>query len=583
MLLLTPRFGYQAHEGSSSNVDVDDPSTLVVLYSDDGRPVLMERDDEAEDDACAALAFAILGVDNANEVRWPVRLRGVEAYDFLEEVLPGLREQGWVIFGVSSLRAHQIHRMNVEVSVASDVDWFDVGVGFEAAEEVVPTADVLESWALGRRYHRLRDGSVARLPERWLERHGHTLSELRDVQRAAGRRLGAWAAPMAKELLEAAEPSEGQKTWRRLAELLETFETIPDVEPCVPVQATLRDYQKIGVRWLSFLRDTGLGGILADDMGLGKTLQVLVTLADTHGLDRGMMSLVVAPVSVLRNWAAEAKRFVPGLNVHVHHGHNRRDTVPPDTDVIITSYALLRLELERFAQTRYRYVVLDEAQHIKNARSQVARAARLLRANHRLALTGTPLENNLHDLWSLFQFVMPGFFGSEASFRRRYARPIQADGDMEALRRLKARLRPFVLRRLKSDVALELPPHQEQVLYCDLGPDQRRLYEQIRATWRSVVLKEVDTRGVGGATLTVLEALTRLRQTCCDARLVPLDEARHVQGSAKMELLSELLDDVLAGGHRSLIFSQWPSLLKLVRAMLAIQIEVSDLPFDQHG
>ncbi|MEL6181946.1 MAG: DEAD/DEAH box helicase, partial [Myxococcota bacterium] len=332
VLLLTPRFGYQAHEGSSSNVDVDDPSTLVVLYSDDGRPVLMERDDEAEDDACAALAFAILGVDNANEVRWPVRLRGVEAYDFLEEVLPGLREQGWVIFGVSSLRAHQIHRMNVEVSVASDVDWFDVGVGFEAAEEVVPTADVLESWALGRRYHRLRDGSVARLPERWLERHGHTLSELRDVQRAAGRRLGAWAAPMAKELLEAAEPSEGQKTWRRLAELLETFETIPDVEPCVPVQATLRDYQKIGVRWLSFLRDTGLGGILADDMGLGKTLQVLVTLADTHGLDRGMMSLVVAPVSVLRNWAAEAKRFVPGLNVHVHHGHNRRDTVPPDTE-----------------------------------------------------------------------------------------------------------------------------------------------------------------------------------------------------------------------------------------------------------
>ncbi|MEL6182705.1 MAG: DEAD/DEAH box helicase, partial [Myxococcota bacterium] len=161
----------------------------------------------------------------------------------------------------------------------------------------------------------------------------------------------------------------------------------------------------------------------------------------------------------------------------------------------------------------------------------------------------------------------------------RYARPIQADGDMEALRRLKARLRPFVLRRLKSDVALELPPHQEQVLYCDLGPDQRRLYEQIRATWRSVVLKEVDTRGVGGATLTVLEALTRLRQTCCDARLVPLDEARHVQGSAKMELLSELLDDVLAGGHRSLIFSQWPSLLKLVRAML-VKREIAHLYLD---
>ena len=562
-LLVTPRFGYTAGEWVSE-VEVGDPSSLVVVRDGEGEPQLVERDEEAEGEALGAL-LAAAGLEVG---RWPLRLRGVEAYDFLEEALPGLVEQGWVVFGGSRLRAHRVRAMKPSVSMSSGTDWFDLKVEFNADEVQVSVDEVIAAWVSGRRYHRLRDGSVARLPEQWLERHGQALIELRDVRRAASGRLGAWAAPMAQGLMEASEGGEGRATWRRLAELLTSFEAIPEVEPCVPVEATLRAYQRDGVRWLSFLRDTGLGGVLADDMGLGKTLQVLVTLADTHGAASGMVSLVVAPVSVLYNWAAEARRFVPSLKTYVHHGRDRQEVIPPGTDVIITSYALLRLELERFSQTRYRYVVLDEAQHIKNARSQVAQAARRLRVEHRLALSGTPLENNLHDLWSLFQFVMPGFFGSEASFRRRYARPIQLDGDEEALARLKARIRPFVLRRLKRDVAIELPPRQEQILYCDLGPDQRRLYEQIRATWRSVVLDEVEEKGVGGATLTVLEALTRLRQTCCDARLVPLDEARGVEGSAKIEQLLELVDEMIAGGHRALVFSQWPTLLKLVRAEL---------------
>ncbi|MCA9543716.1 MAG: DEAD/DEAH box helicase, partial [Myxococcales bacterium] len=299
----------------------------------------------------------------------------------------------------------------------------------------------------------------------------------------------------------------------------------------------------------------------ADDMGLGKTVQTLATLIDTHR-EPGPPSLVVAPTSVLGEWAAQAARFAPTLTVHVHHG-GRRGEIPADADLVITTYALLRLDQETLARP-WRYVVLDEAQTIKNPASAVTRAARGLDARHRLALTGTPLENHLLELWSLFHWLMPGFFGSQGAFGQRYLRPIQDDESEAAMEALRARIRPFILRRLKREVAAELPPRQVQVLRCELTEPERALYEKVKHTFRDQVLGKVRRDGVKRSTIQVLEALMRLRQAACDAGLLPFPEAQGLGPSSKRLLLLDLVGELVEEGHRALVFSQWPSLLKRV-------------------
>ncbi|MGK0362009.1 MAG: SNF2 family DNA or RNA helicase [Bradymonadia bacterium] len=349
-----------------------------------------------------------------------------------------------------------------------------------------------------------------------------------------------------------------------MAEKVQRFDRVADRPVPKTVKATLRDYQHRGFRWLCTLRELGLGGVLADDMGLGKTLQTLAFLAEVHADPKAGQSLVVAPTSVVHNWIEEARRFTPSLRVVLHHGAHRGE---PSTDaqIIVTSYALMRIDRDALTARRLEVVVLDEAQAIKTPTSQVAQAARALDARTRLALTGTPIENNLIELWSLMQYVMPGFFGGKAAFTRRYATPIQRHGDADALNAMRRRVRPFVLRRLKDEVARELPPRQEQILYCELGPAQRRLYNKVRTTYAATVMNSVDQKGIGGSTIQVLEALTRLRQACCDPALLPMPEAAGVTRSAKRERLMETVRALIEDGHRALVFSQWPSLLKRVR------------------
>ena len=545
-LLVEPRFAYGAVEVARGG------AALVRIDEADGAR-FVQRDLAAE--------TALLGILDAALPSEP--LEGEVAYDFLLDGLPQLG--AFTLMMDPSLRV-PVGGARASVGFKSGVDWFDVSVDFEVDGRAVPASAVLATWRAGRRYLELDDGTLARLPAQWLERHGEAAEELREMQRGRRGRLGTFAAPLAEALLDEAETVDPATLapWREAAERLRTFDRIPE-RPLPPgVDATLRDYQHAGYRWLAALRDLGLGGVLADDMGLGKTLQTLVLLADTHRTP-GRPSLVVAPTSVIHNWVAEARRFTPTLRAALFYGPNRGE-VPTDVDVVVTSYALVRLDdgLRR----PWRYVVLDEAQQIKNPASQVAKACQALDAAHRLALTGTPLENHLVELWSIVHFLMPGFFGSRAAFERRYATPIQKKGDADALAAMRRRLRPFILRRLKSEVASELPPRTEQVLYCELGPAQRRLYEQVRETYRDQVLQHVDVAGVERSTIQVLEALTRLRQACCHPQLLPFPEARKVTASAKLELLAELLDDMLAEDHRALVFSQWPSLLKFVAADL---------------
>jgi SNF2 family DNA or RNA helicase len=317
--------------------------------------------------------------------------------------------------------------------------------------------------------------------------------------------------------------------------------------------ADLRAYQRAGAAWLIARRDARLGALLADDMGLGKTLQLLAALGPGR-------ALVVCPTSVLHEWRDQLSRFRPALRVSTYHGASR--SLDPEADVTLTSYALLRLDADALAAREWDAVVLDEAQAIKNPSSQISRAARRLSARWRVALSGTPVENRLDELWSQMAFLNPGLLGTRRDFEQRYSRPI-AGGDREAADRLNRRLRPFVLRRTKAEVAPELPERTEVERRCELSEDERALYEGLRAATRSEVVRQLDR---GASPLGALEALLRLRQAACHPGLLPGSEG-HLT-SAKTELLLELLETIVADGHRALVFSQWTGLLDLIEPPL---------------
>jgi SNF2 family DNA or RNA helicase len=339
--------------------------------------------------------------------------------------------------------------------------------------------------------------------------------------------------------------------YEALRAMVERHDDIPEAPLPDDLHGTLRHYQQHGVDWMAFLREAELGALLADDMGLGKTVQALCAL-------RGR-TLVVAPTSVVHNWASETKRFRPGLRASVYHGPGRR--LDPKADLTLTTYSILRLDADALAAESWDTLILDEAQLIKNPDSQVARAAHRLSAAFRLALSGTPVENRLTELWSLFRVINPGLLGARADFSDRYEKPIDK-GDAEAAARLRERIRPFVLRRLKREVAPELPPRTEVVLHAELGDDERDLYDAVRAATQHDLVAQLES---GGNVLQALEALLRLRQAACHPALVPGGSAER---SSKTDVLLELLDEAVADGHKVVVFSQWTSLLDLLEPLL---------------
>jgi superfamily II DNA or RNA helicase len=408
---------------------------------------------------------------------------------------------------------------------------------------------VLRAWQDGLSLVPLDRGGFAPLPADWLAKHGHRVADLlaaRDEEGKIAKVAIPTLAALADELGEPRPPS-----WSSLEPLLRDFEHIPPAELPADLTATLRAYQRAGVDWLCFLRSAGLGALLADDMGLGKTLQTLCAV-------RGK-TLIVAPKSVVHNWKNEAERFRPGLSTSVYQGPKR--ALDPRADVTITSYAILRLDAERLAETAWDTVVLDEAQAIKNPDSQVSRAAYALKTKFAIALTGTPLENRLEELWSILHFSHRGLLPGRGQFRERYAAPIE-QGDRERLAALRQKTKPFILRRLKREVLPELPPRTDMILEVELDPAERDVYSAVRAaTLRDVVAKLKE----GGSVLPALEALLRLRQAACHSALVPGQSAT---GSSKIEALLENLEPVAAEGHKALVFSQWTSLLDLVEPHL---------------
>ena len=364
---------------------------------------------------------------------------------------------------------------------------------------------------------------------------------------------------------------QGAASLQALVQKLQGASPIAEVPLPASMHASLRPYQQQGLNWLQFLRAQGLGGILADDMGLGKTLQTLAHIQVEK--DAGRLTapaLVIAPVSLMGNWHSEAARFCPGLRTLVLHGaarHELADSVA-EHDLVIAPYSLLQRDRERWLQLQWHLVVLDEAQNIKNASTNVAQVVSALQARHRLCLSGTPMENHLGEIWSLFHFLMPGFLGSQQRFRELFRNPIEKQGDTGRLAQLRARVAPFMLRRTKALVASELPPKVETVMRVELTGAQADLYETIRLGMEKTVREALHSKGLAKSQITILDALLKLRQVCCDPHLVPLESARQVRESAKMAQLMELLPEMLAEGRRVLLFSQFTSMLGLIEAEL---------------
>ncbi|HEY9722239.1 MAG TPA: SNF2-related protein [Oscillatoriaceae cyanobacterium] len=562
--------------GTAAAVLPGDPRALVGGELD-GEWGFWKRDPVAESALVARLAETSLESRGGGQyMAW-----GETALSFLMDEVPLLLRDGWELFGEERLQRHRVNRRqaSVSISVSTGIDWFDLRTTVEIEGETIAWEALREALKRNSRFVRLGSGAFARLPEEWLLRQQQLAESLGfsavGEENAFVQQLPRYLAPAAQELLATADTQHTDTDWRQFLLGLEAVEELPEVPTPEGFVGELRQYQAHGLSRLSFWREHGVHGILADDMGLGKTIQAIALLLSEHEAGRRGPSLLVAPTSVVYNWEQEIARFAPGLKVLVLHGADRHAHYEelPEADVVVTSYGLLQRDRAVLEEQPFHYVILDEAQKIKNPRSQAAKAACRINARHRLCLTGTPIENNLLEFWSLFHFLMPGLLGNERYFRSRYLRALPEETD-QARERLRKLTRPFILRRLKGDVAQDLPPRTEIVAYCELGEEQRKLYEETLGAVRGQIFAEIRTRGFKRAHFHVLEGLLRLRQVVCDPKLVLRDEPRNVP-SAKLEMFMDMLREMIAEGHRVLVFSQFVKMLAILREAL----EAEEIPY----
>jgi superfamily II DNA or RNA helicase len=428
----------------------------------------------------------------------------------------------------------------------------------------------------------LDDGRILKLPA---DRMARLLAVLDDMAVAASRMTGdtlVMAPGAAHSVLDLEDVLATRwQSGAAIAAKVARFRAAPVIaEAALPpgFTATLRPYQQQGVNWLQHLRENELGGLLADDMGLGKTAQTIAHIAiEEHAGRLDRPALIIVPTSLVPNWSAELARFAPNLRVMVLHGldrHERRNDLS-NTHVVITTYTVLTRDIAEMAELNWHMVVLDEAQAIKNATSKTTHAVCRLKTSHRLSLSGTPIENNLGELWAHFAFLMPGLLGARKDFGTRYRAPIEKEGDPVRQRQLSLRIRPFIMRRTKSAVATELPPKHTILRRITLAPEQRELYDTMRAAMHDKVLQGIADHGIAQSKILVLDALLKLRQVCCDPRLVKLPSAQLVESSSKLTELIEMVSEMIAEGRRILLFSQFTSMLDLIKPAL----KAIDIPF----
>jgi superfamily II DNA or RNA helicase len=502
--------------------------------------------------------------------------------DFLQNSLMELEQDGWIIDIDDSFLLNFQTAQNWDAEISeSQQDWFEMRFTIEVDGQPLPLLPlimpVLENYDPDYLPEMLSiplgAHNYLNLPSDKIKPFLNVLIELFNTS-TLGKdgtlklsRFNAAALADIEEQNHGLFSISGGEALRELGQKLKNFTGIQNVALPDNLHAELRPYQQQGLNWLQFLREYKFSGILADDMGLGKTIQTLAHLLieKQHGRMK-LPCLIIAPTSLMSNWRRETERFTPDLKILILQGNERKQLFYKirDYDLILTTYPLLSRDEETLLEHAYHYLILDEAQTVKNPLSKAAHVVRRIKANHRLCLTGTPMENHLGELWAQFDFLMPGFLGDIATFKKLYRTPIEIHGDSEQRTRLSRRVAPFMLRRTKQEVATELPSKTEIIRSVPLHDKQAALYESIRLTMEKKVRDAIALKGLSRSHITILDALLKLRQTCCDPRTLSLKEAQKVQESAKLDLLMELLPEQLEEGRRILVFSQFTRMIALI-------------------
>lgn len=497
-------------------------------------------DDAFVAEADAAVEFMIVGLPLLPE-HWERRV----------PALPRVRSKS----PVPRLSVHNKEGSVLDLSAVVDV---------EGEDDLISFRDLLRWLHEGRRWITLADGSVAKLDPAILQPIAEAAGAI-EFDKQGRAEISTLELGTLSRLLGAVPSAEVAKEVRKLMENMTGDKSARAPRKAKALTAKLREYQRSGYAWLWQLHENRMTGILADDMGLGKTVQALALLTKAKEEEGDAPTLIVCPTSVLSVWKQEVKKWAPSLSVMVWHGAERAENrrMLKKTDIVVTTYAILRRDIEELSKIRFRYAILDEAQYIKNWATTTAKSAKQLTADHRLALSGTPVENHLADLWAIFDFLAPNFLGKLSDFQKNYVRPIE-DGDTKTLEALRARIRPFVMRRRKEDVAQELPPKTEQTLFVQFSRSQLGLYNRILKTAKSEILGRIEEVGLEKSQMTILAALTRLRQVCCDPRLLGLPDASALPPSAKLEAFTELISDCVGSGRKVLVFSQFVEMQKLL-------------------
>ncbi|MDE3183404.1 MAG: DEAD/DEAH box helicase family protein [Bacteroidota bacterium] len=561
-LVFQPVFTYKGFSVKANDKD-------TILVPDNDKVLLVKRNVEAENQFISKLGSLHSQFINQPQNKSLV-LKGADVLknNWFFLFVDAMKEMKVPVYGFDALKNFRFNTAKpyTHIHLSSGMDWFDAKVELAFGEQRIGIAEIQKALTNKQSFVQLNDGTLGILPDEWIKKYA-LLFKVGEGKNN-NLRLSKFHLSVIDELYEQRDEQELSFELDEKYEKLRNFKSIPEIPIPLELENRLRPYQLAGFHWLNYLNTVGWGGILADDMGLGKTVQALSMLQHFAEEEGSLKALVVCPTTLIYNWENEIRKFTPSLSWRIHHGNTRakRKEDFGDENIIITTYGTLRSDVQMLMKIPFDYIVLDESQAIKNPASKVTRAAGLLKAQNRICMSGTPLQNNTFDIYAQMNFLNPGLLGNVEFFRNEFSTPIDKLGDQEQKDHLKKLLYPFILRRTKEQVAKDLPEKTETILYCEMEKAQRSVYESYRNAYRSKILGVIDEQGVNRSQLTILQGLMKLRQICDSPAILNEDE-KYANNSIKLEELTREITENI-GEHKALIFSQFLGMLSLIKQKL---------------
>jgi SNF2 family DNA or RNA helicase len=569
-LIFQPIFNYNGYE-----VKPHDKEKIILPKAD--KLLIIERNKEAEEEFIRSIEkLHSLFVRPQNSGTLALKGTDVLKNNWFFLFVDAMKEKEVPVYGFEALKNFKFNtaKPSTKIYISSNTDWFDAKVEISFGDNKITVADVKKALANKQQYVQLSDGTLGILPDEWIKKY--SLLFRVGEGKSDEVKLSRFHFSVIEELYEDRNEEELFFQLEEKYEKIKETHSIKEIEAPEHLKPILRPYQLSGLHWLNYLFEIGWGGILADDMGLGKTIQALAFLQHLKTTQGTLKALVICPTTLMYNWENEIKKFAPGLNHFIHHGGSREHSQIKDKsiDVLITTYGTLRSDIKHFIEVPFDYIILDESQAIKNPSSKVTKAAGLLRAKNRLCLSGTPLQNNTFDIFAQMNFLNPGMLGNMEFFKNEFATPIDKFGEKEQKDHLRRLLYPFILRRTKEQVAKDLPEKTEMILFCEMGTEQRKIYDAFRNDFRNKILGVVEEKGVNKSQLTILQGLMKLRQIC-DSPAILSESVKAIKEEDKFpnvsvkeeELVREISENI--SNHKALVFSQFLGMLAILKERLS--------------